>query len=442
MALSNWSSQLCPNPACPLFEQPGQQNIRPRGWLGRKKDIRLLWCRTCGQRFSERHGTALYRSKLSPRKFGSVVAHITEGCGVRATGRLCDVHPNTVVRTVQRAGRHAQAFHDVMVKDLDVVAIQIDEKRCALRGHRLLPAQPKGRPAKWLKGLQQADGRVRRYQRRQASWDHICLATMEKLVISARFGSRGLSPSLMADIKCRINGGEPPALVETDDWSATKCSLTDTWGDSPRAESRFIHGIVRKIRKDHRVVKCIRRLARGTPKGLKQLRKAEPGLTSRLNTSFIERYHLTDRQMLAYKQRRGNHLAVRMENYVAASWVAIAAYNFCRPHRMLRCGSDGSPHQTPAQAAGLTRRQWSLGDVLGYPLMGSAMRMNTCGEDTLTPQEPTTKRNRPMRKPDPGVSDWHVLDAGKFLAELAETMGFSSIDSLRPYLELAAARRW
>ena len=55
---------------------------------GPEKSRRMLRCRTCKARFSERKGTPLFGARLAPEKIESVLEHVAEGCGVRQTGRL------------------------------------------------------------------------------------------------------------------------------------------------------------------------------------------------------------------------------------------------------------------------------------------------------------------------------------------------------------------
>jgi hypothetical protein len=83
MPLNNWHSHACPRASCPLYGRPAAGNIRPRGWAGKGRNIRMLACVSCGQRFSERRGTLFFRAKLSDRKFTSIVEHLAEGCGIR-----------------------------------------------------------------------------------------------------------------------------------------------------------------------------------------------------------------------------------------------------------------------------------------------------------------------------------------------------------------------
>ncbi len=105
----------CLNPDCPDYGQRGRDNLRVCFRNGPNKQRRVLACRACQQRFSERKGTPLYRAKLPEEKAVSVLDHLRECCGIRQTSRLVGVHKNTVVRLAVLAGEHAQEFHDERV---------------------------------------------------------------------------------------------------------------------------------------------------------------------------------------------------------------------------------------------------------------------------------------------------------------------------------------
>jgi transposase-like protein len=105
----------CQNPDCPDYGRRGQGNLRVCFRNGPDKQRRVLACRTCRQRFSERKGTALYRAKLPEDKALAVLQHLQESCGVRQTGRLVGVNKNTVIRLAVLAGRHARQLHDELV---------------------------------------------------------------------------------------------------------------------------------------------------------------------------------------------------------------------------------------------------------------------------------------------------------------------------------------
>ncbi len=105
----------CQNPGCPLFGRRDAGNLSACARYGKHGHIRLLYCRACKSCFSERKGTPLFHSHLPEGKARSVLHHLGEGCGVRQTGRLVDVHPNSVVRLARMAGRHARDTHDELV---------------------------------------------------------------------------------------------------------------------------------------------------------------------------------------------------------------------------------------------------------------------------------------------------------------------------------------
>jgi transposase-like protein len=103
------------NPQCPDYGRRGLDNRRVAFRNGPHKERRVLACRTCPKRFSERKGTALYHCKLPEQKALSVLQHLQESCGVRQTSRLVGVNKDTVVRLALVAGRHAYEVHDERV---------------------------------------------------------------------------------------------------------------------------------------------------------------------------------------------------------------------------------------------------------------------------------------------------------------------------------------
>jgi transposase-like protein len=105
----------CLNPECKDYGRRGRGNLRVAFRNGPDKQRRVLACRTCQARFSERKGTLLYRSKLPEGKALSVLQHLQESCGIRQTGRLVGVNKNTAVRFAAVAGQHARDVHDEVV---------------------------------------------------------------------------------------------------------------------------------------------------------------------------------------------------------------------------------------------------------------------------------------------------------------------------------------
>jgi len=75
-----------------------------------------------------------------------------------------------------------------------------------------------------------------------------------------------------------------------------------------------------------------------------------------VSTSYVERSNLTIRMSLRRFTRLTNAFSKKVENHAAAIGLFHAHYNLCRIHRTLRV--------TPAMAAGVTARVWSIEDLV------------------------------------------------------------------------------
>ena len=113
--MDDLSSFCCLNPACADLGKRGHGNLTVTARYGPNQSRRMLRCRTCKTRSSERKGTAFERSQLPPDKVVSVLDHVRAGCGVRATSRLTGVSRDTVARYSARAGDRAKDLHDEFV---------------------------------------------------------------------------------------------------------------------------------------------------------------------------------------------------------------------------------------------------------------------------------------------------------------------------------------
>ena len=88
-----------------------------------------------------------------------------------------------------------------------------------------------------------------------------------------------------------------------------------------------------------------------------------------VNAAFVERLKGTDRVLCRRKRRKRYEFSKDWETHVAATWFSYFTYNFCWPVRTLRVkGADGRwRSRTPALAAGLTDRVWSIREWITSP---------------------------------------------------------------------------
>jgi transposase-like protein len=112
--MDDLSRFCCLNPDCPDLGKRGHGNLTVCGRYG-PYQRRLLYCRSCKARFSERKGTPLFGSRLPPEKALGLLRHLADGCGARQSGRLVGVNKNTAARYGSLAGAHARKLHDELV---------------------------------------------------------------------------------------------------------------------------------------------------------------------------------------------------------------------------------------------------------------------------------------------------------------------------------------
>jgi hypothetical protein len=126
----------CINERCTLYGQPRQNSLIIRKIYG-QGGIRYLQCRGCGAEFSERKNTALWNTKVSEEKAVTVAKRLAEGCSLKAMERLANVHLSVVTRLNRRVGVHAEAFPDERVQEVNVVALEADERHGYAQGQNL-----------------------------------------------------------------------------------------------------------------------------------------------------------------------------------------------------------------------------------------------------------------------------------------------------------------
>ncbi len=310
----------CVNERCESYGQAGRNNLTVRKRYG-KDQIRYLRCRCCGAEFSERKNTALWNTKVSEEKAVSVAEHLAEGCSLKATARLAKVHPSVVTRLNRKVGIHAEAFHDERVHDVEVVALQADERH----GY----AQDKSQP----------------------QWEAEVIDPVSKFVVSHGQGQRAeaLIRCLLEDAARRLTRRQE--LVLYTDGEASYASLfpeifgvayqpsrNGDRGRFPKLRYRIprtlAHVQIVKQREGQRVVAVEIRYAHGSRRCVQRILK-QLGYTTP-NTSAIERRNGTARRMNAHQVRHSLAFSRRDDTKVALGWWGLTVYNWSRPHRALR----------------------------------------------------------------------------------------------------------
>jgi IS1 family transposase len=363
--MDDLSAFCCLNSPCPDFGRRDAGNLTVTGRLGKSRQYRLLYCRTCRARFSERKGTPLYRAHLPEDKVASILEHINEGCGVLKTARLVKVHPDTVSRYSRAAGEHACAAHDDLVAHSpETRELQMDEKWSfvAKKEKNCDPDEPADRF-------------------RGDCWDHVALDPEHRLVVSVVPGERTAESvhELVDDVKGRLDG-RIPELITTDEYSAYEGAILEAFGTEvvpprtgkpgrPRSPYKVApeglnYATVHKTREKGRVVEVTTRVIFGTAATVKAA-LARSSVSRTINTAFVERHNGTDRNRSARKVRKTYCFSKDWWIHGAATFFSMYSYNFCWVVRTLK--DEAGVAQTPAMMAKLTDHVWTLVEWLKRP---------------------------------------------------------------------------
>src|SRR5262249_16556671 len=129
------SQHFCPHGGC-----------RYRGWLGRGNlranghphggPWRQFQCTACEGDFPEHHGTLFHGKQVAVERIVHVLACLAEGLGIRATTRVFEVAPNTVLAWLMEAPDPLRGFSRDFLCDVDVEHLQLDELDAVLRDRK------------------------------------------------------------------------------------------------------------------------------------------------------------------------------------------------------------------------------------------------------------------------------------------------------------------
>jgi transposase-like protein/IS1 family transposase len=315
-------SLSCPNQACPLAST---RSIICYGFYNTNSGKRRRYrCRTCRKTFCANTGTPYHRLQHRRATFDQVAALSVEGLNKSAIARVKRISWNTVARWLERAAHSCRRFNDRKIAALAVEELQADEIRTIV-GSKEHPI-----------------------------WIFTTIDVWSRLWPSTIVGRRSYRNTFapFQGIVSRMKFDRLP-LIATDGFDFYRKVVRRILGPA------CLYGQVIKTRRNDRIIKVERRALIGdTWRFEETLRDSED--SSKLNTSFVERLNLTIRQGSAYLFRRTLCYARWKERLEGHLELLRCYYNFVRPHRALKFGSEV---RTPAMQAGLTNRRLTLREI-------------------------------------------------------------------------------
>lgn len=288
-------------------------------------------CLTCRKTFSERPDRPLGDMRLPVDRALLCLHLLCEGNAVRSVERITGTEKKTILRLLVRVGEGCERLLAETVKAVPVQDVQADEL--------------------WTYVRCKQGTRERKKIADPDAGDAYCYFGMErhtKLVLAWHLGRRNTwdTHDFMEKLSAATAG----------DFQLT----TDGFNAYPNAVEYNLGGRVDYAQ----VVKEFaqeggeegRRYAPPRLRGQEKITVSGTPDEERISTSHVERANWTLRGHLRRFTRLSNGFSRKKANLRAALALYFAYYNFCRMHKSIR--------MTPAMAAGLTRKPWSLADLL------------------------------------------------------------------------------
>src|SRR5262247_3507205 len=300
---------------------------------------------------------------------------MVQGLGIRATARVFEVAPHTVLQWLVAAAEQLRAFSAYFLCDLHLEQLQLDELYAVLRDRKA--------------GEISDEEAIQRLERSPA-WVWTAMDPQSKLLVVVDVGTRTLEMAQRVVHQVgRVVAPECVPLFVTDGFRAYMRALLThfgRWIHPPRRQDKgpvpkprwmplpgLLYAQVIKTVRRRRLVRVSQRVVFGTLEAVQQVLAAHGW---HINTAFVERLNLTIRQHVAAVGRRVATLCKGEDGVRQQLALYLVYYNFCLPHTSVRqplpqplpTNGSGSAKQwqpwTPAMAAGLTDRVWTLREVL------------------------------------------------------------------------------
>lgn len=271
-------------------------------------------------------------NKLPLAKRTQILAMLCEGSSMRSISRIADVSINTVSKLLVEAGEACLALHDETVRNVKASRIQCDEiwSFCYAKAANVATA----------KAAPDGAGDV---------WTWTALDADTKLMVSYFVGDRGAESAmiLMDDLRARLANR---VQLTTDGHRAYLEAVEGAFGaDVDYAQLVKLYGELGGSSPERRYSPAVCNGAR------KRRVEGNPDI-AHVSTSHVERMNLSIRMQNRRFTRLTNGFSKKLDNHIHALALYFAFYNFCRIHKSLRV--------TPAMAAGITDRLWSLEDIV------------------------------------------------------------------------------
>jgi IS1 family transposase/transposase-like protein len=328
----DWKTLYCPNRYCKCYGIPFQQGKLVKNGTDHGQPQAL--CKSCGSSVTLNYATAYYGLESDPVIFETAVRALAEGNSIRATARILQVDKDTVCDWLDRAALHFRLVILYLWHRLHVTECQLDELWAFIH------TKEDHLPLANIYNETYGD-----------AWVWIAFAPVWRLVLAFVVGKRTQeSANLLLD-RVKLVTDEHIPFFTSDQLPEYKDALLYAYGSWFKPErkgdrGRFPHarlvpvdGLlyanVVKVRENGRVTEVKTRIIFGKPEEI-AAQLANSPVSEMINTSFVERDNLTQRQCNRRLTRKTNGFSKEIAWFEKQLWLSTAYYHLVLPHESLR----------------------------------------------------------------------------------------------------------